>query len=154
MMRLLATKVRLILIVLIAIVAISVFGAIYVNNQKNNTTYLQFGNLYADLFENTFKSNYEAAIFLFMDGDWCIVTNYESDTVHFPVDILGELKRKNLDLHTCTLIIHNHFGLCRFSDSDVQAYYYFKSHGFNGIFAIYCHANKQVFYLKKNDVHS
>ena len=52
------------------------------------------------------------------------------------------------------IIIHNHFLVNKFSDTDRNLYRSLKKHGFDGLFLMYCHRTNETYCLedKKKDL--
>lgn len=98
-----------------------------------------------DFFKQFFREPYEILIFFFNKQPHYGFTTQEAFLVRYSApQIEAFFKKHDKDIENCWLIIHPHFPPVDFSEGDKRVEQYFRSLGFEGLFAIYFPHNGEI----------
>jgi hypothetical protein len=136
-------------VVVVVLLAILFFLGVFDNKTILGQGRIEYGNLLAE----KFKGGTEKLIFVFPGLNYALVTTDEDNMVHGePGQIIDEMARKGIKIENCLIIIHNHFGLARFSEQDRMTNKFFRRRGFRGVFMLYITSRREFVAPKEQDV--
>jgi hypothetical protein len=120
-------------------------GGVYLQNKLNSDVYLKQYNFITE----KFKEPIEKILFIFPNLDVFEVTTHDEDKIDISCDILlWDLQKNQIHIENVIMIIHNHLNPIPFTEGDINCYRFFKSHGFQGAFALYIQNTDKIIFIK------
>jgi len=113
-----------------------VFALVAIQASSQINVYVSRGNLW----EAYLTQNAETALLLFRDGELVLMTENLENRVAFVWDEVF----KDQSPGDLLVVIHNHLGLCRWSEQDIRLYHRLRQAGFKGEFLLRLGSGKVI----------